>query len=112
MTVSPVRAQWHCGMSCDAHLPVNRGFTSSFGYLSGAEDHFADTRTAAGFPGVDFWRSFGPVRHIAPFDPRDRILPQSEVIRAIFLEDSPYCGGSQRTRQPPPPLGRIPSKLS
>jgi hypothetical protein len=33
---------------------------SSLGYLSGAEDHFADTRSAAGFAGVDFWRSFSP----------------------------------------------------
>lgn len=47
-------------MSCTAHLPINRGFTSSFGYLSGAEDHFADTRSAAGFAGVDLWRSSEP----------------------------------------------------
>eukprot|EP01047_Picozoa_sp_COSAG01_P001219 COSAG01_NODE_26_length_36857_cov_31.426166_24_plen_119_part_00 len=47
------RAQWHCGMSCIAHLPVHRGFTSSFGYLSGAEDHYADTRSGY----VDLWRS-------------------------------------------------------
>ena len=43
-------------MSCTAHLPVNRGFTSSFGYLSGAEDHFTDTRS--GF--VDLWRGSAP----------------------------------------------------
>ena len=27
---------------------------------------------------------------------RDRILPQSEVIRAILLEDSPFCGVPHR----------------
>ena len=48
--------KWHCGMSCVAHLPINRGFTSSFGYLSGAEDHFDDTRSGS----VDLWRSSAP----------------------------------------------------
>lgn len=43
-------------MSCTAHLPINRGFTSSFGYLSGAEDHFEDTRSGY----VDLWRSSSP----------------------------------------------------
>ena len=40
-------------MSCTKHLPVNRGFSSSFGYLSGAEDHYDDTRSGY----VDLWRS-------------------------------------------------------
>jgi hypothetical protein len=31
-------------MSRKEQLPVNRGFTSSLGYLSGAEDHFMQTR--------------------------------------------------------------------
>ena len=32
--------KWHAGSSCPANLPVNRGFTSSFGYMGGAEDHY------------------------------------------------------------------------
>ena len=48
--------KWHCGMSIDAHLPINRGFASSFGYLAGAEDHFKDTRGDF----VDLWRSASP----------------------------------------------------
>lgn len=48
--------KWHCGMSVTAKLPVNRGFNSSFGYLSGAEDHFAQTRDGQ----VDFWRDRQP----------------------------------------------------
>ena len=43
-------------MSCPHHLPINRGFSSSFGYLAGAEDHIQDTRN--GF--VDLWRSDRP----------------------------------------------------
>ena len=43
-------------MSVRDHLPINRGFASSFGYLAGAEDHYADTRGAF----VDLWRSGSP----------------------------------------------------
>ena len=48
--------KWHCGMSSYDRLPVARGFNSSFGYLSGAEDHFAQTRDGQ----VDFWRDSKP----------------------------------------------------
>ena len=48
--------KWHGGMSRTEQLPIHRGFNSSFGYLSGAEDHFDQTR--AGF--ADFWRDAGP----------------------------------------------------
>ena len=41
---------------CKGPAQVNRGFTSSFGYLSGAEDHFDDTRSG----NVDLWRSSDP----------------------------------------------------
>lgn len=36
--------KWHCGMSGLDRVPVSRGFASSFGYLSGAEDHYLMTR--------------------------------------------------------------------
>ena len=48
--------KWHCGMSSPDRLPVARGFDTSFGYLSGAEDHFKKIRS--GF--IDFWRDTGP----------------------------------------------------
>jgi len=48
--------KWHCGMSSRDRLPVARGFDSSFGYLSGAEDHFLQTRSKY----VDFWRNTLP----------------------------------------------------
>lgn len=48
--------KWHGGMSSPQQLPINRGFNSSFGYLSGAEDHYLQTRD--GFH--DFWRSDSP----------------------------------------------------
>eukprot|EP00051_Salpingoeca_urceolata_P015777 m.206420 g.206420 ORF g.206420 m.206420 type:complete len:647 (-) comp18500_c1_seq5:16-1956(-) len=51
--------KWHCGMSSTDRLPVQRGFESSFGYLSGAEDHFKQTRDGK----VDFWRSELPAYH-------------------------------------------------
>eukprot|EP00040_Diaphanoeca_grandis_P044585 m.12819 g.12819 ORF g.12819 m.12819 type:complete len:654 (+) comp9463_c0_seq1:180-2141(+) len=48
--------KWHCGMSGYDRLPVSRGFNTSFGYLSGAEDHYAQTRDGQ----VDFWRNTQP----------------------------------------------------
>jgi len=31
--------KWHEGMDSKACIPIHRGFNSSYGYLSGAEDH-------------------------------------------------------------------------
>ena len=46
-------------MSRAEQLPVNRGFESSFGYLSGAEDHFDQTRDGY----HDFWRNLKPAHN-------------------------------------------------
>ena len=35
--------KWHQGLSSPLCLPINRGFETSFGYLSGAEDHMDQT---------------------------------------------------------------------
>jgi len=48
--------KWHCGMSSREMLPVNRGFHSSFGFLSGAEDHFSNMRSGY----TDLWRDNAP----------------------------------------------------
>jgi arylsulfatase A-like enzyme len=75
--------KWHCGMSSYARLPINRGYDTSFGYLSvrgvqdaispllstapsslriptlvpkGAEDHYTQIREKF----VDFWRNDKP----------------------------------------------------
>ena len=39
MTLS-LFSQWHAGSSCEANLPVNRGFSTSYGYLGGSEGHY------------------------------------------------------------------------
>ena len=51
--------KWHCGMSNNAYLPVNRGFDSSFGYLGGAEDHYKHTQGGA----IDFWNTTHPINN-------------------------------------------------
>eukprot|EP01045_Picozoa_sp_COSAG04_P015785 COSAG04_NODE_1274_length_7465_cov_4.194542_1_plen_186_part_00 len=33
-------SQWHAGSSCEANLPVKRGFDTSYGYLGGSEGHY------------------------------------------------------------------------
>ena len=48
--------KWHAGASCEANLPVNRGFNRSIGYLSGAEDHY--TQMVGG--NVDLWQDDAP----------------------------------------------------
>ena len=39
--------------------------------------------------------------------PREQIIPQSEVIRAILLEDSPCCGVPHRAVERPQPFCRV-----
>eukprot|EP00937_MAST-01D_sp_MAST-1D-sp2_P005845 g5845.t1 len=59
--VSHQIGKWHGGMSRTEQLPINRGFASSFGYLSGAEDHFEQTRDVGNNAHFhDFWRDDGP----------------------------------------------------
>eukprot|EP00656_Telonema_subtile_P004067 TRINITY_DN11848_c0_g1_i2.p1 TRINITY_DN11848_c0_g1~~TRINITY_DN11848_c0_g1_i2.p1 ORF type:complete len:229 (+),score=41.00 TRINITY_DN11848_c0_g1_i2:116-802(+) len=43
--------KWHGGMSHSNQLPINRGFNSSLAMLSGAADHFTNTRDGQ----VDMW---------------------------------------------------------
>eukprot|EP01060_Flectonema_neradi_P000751 TRINITY_DN10467_c1_g1_i1.p1 TRINITY_DN10467_c1_g1~~TRINITY_DN10467_c1_g1_i1.p1 ORF type:complete len:519 (+),score=73.58 TRINITY_DN10467_c1_g1_i1:43-1599(+) len=55
--------KWHVGGSATlSATPVGRGFDSSFGYLSGAEDHYKNTNGQCGGCGshVDLWRSDRP----------------------------------------------------
>lgn len=35
--------KWHVGLARPEHLPVNRGFLSSYGYLNGANDYYTET---------------------------------------------------------------------
>ena len=48
--------KWHAGSSCAANLPINRGFSSSFGYLGGEEDHY--NQIDGGY--VDLWSDNSP----------------------------------------------------
>ena len=48
--------KWHGGMSHASQLPINRGFNSSLAMLSGAADHFENTRDGQ----VDMWLDQAP----------------------------------------------------
>ena len=52
--------KWHEGFFHEDHLLVNRGFDTSSGFLTGAEDHMNQTRDCA----TDFWKN-------KEFDPRN-----------------------------------------
>ena len=45
--------KWHEGYFQRKFLPINRGFDTSSGFLSGAENHFNEQRECA----VDFWKN-------------------------------------------------------
>ena len=45
--------KWHEGFYDPAFLPINRGFDTSSGFLTGAEDHFTQYRDCA----VDYWKN-------------------------------------------------------
>ena len=48
--------KWHEGFFEPQYLPVNRGFDTSFGFLSGAADHVSQWRLCA----VDNWKNNAP----------------------------------------------------
>jgi hypothetical protein len=73
-------------------VPVRRGFNTSFGYLSGAEDHYLQTRDGH----TDFWRDFQPAyvhTHILETKPvlSARILETTPMLLARILETTPCC---------------------
>ena len=45
--------KWHEGFYQPKYLPINRGFDTSSGFLSGEEDHFTQNRDCA----IDYWRN-------------------------------------------------------
>jgi hypothetical protein len=63
-------------MSRQEQLPVNRGFDSSLGYLSGAEDHWDQTRSGY----VDFWRDHGPAKVNISMCKRKLLLSYSDLV--------------------------------
>ena len=48
--------KWHEGFATTDYLPINRGFDSSSGFLSGGEDHMSEIIGCA----VDFWKNDAP----------------------------------------------------
>ena len=52
--------KWHQGGLMEWMTPHGRGFDTSFGYLGGAEDHYAHTDNELGCLGVDLWETDAP----------------------------------------------------
>ena len=56
--------KWHLGMFDPAYLPVNRGFDTSTGFLSGGEDHFTQQASCI----VDYWKDLAPDTRNGTYD--------------------------------------------
>ena len=57
----------HLGATMQWMTPAGRGFDTSFGYLSGGEDHYTHMIGGAGFgcPGTDLYETDAPA-YVAP----------------------------------------------
>ena len=60
--------KWHIGSSSYWHIPINRGFNHSFGFLGGSQNYARQTRgnPKDGTEMIDLWRGHGPVREGTP----------------------------------------------
>ena len=56
--------KWHQGFFDPAHLPVNRGFDTSSGFLGGGEDHMTQKQGCA----VDYWKNKAPDTRNGTYD--------------------------------------------
>ena len=56
--------KWHEGFFQPKFLPVNRGFDTSSGFLSGSEDHFTQERDCA----IDYWKNDAPDTRNGTYD--------------------------------------------
>eukprot|EP00756_Hemistasia_phaeocysticola_P067441 Hpha_TRINITY_DN9971_c0_g1::TRINITY_DN9971_c0_g1_i1::g.140641::m.140641 len=53
--------KWHLGFYSEAHLPVSRGFNTSFGFLGGGEDHYNQSSLSAVCgDDLDLWEGTRP----------------------------------------------------
>ena len=56
--------KWHQGFATNDYLPINRGFDSSSGFLSGSEDHVNQTVGCA----IDYWKDNAPDERNGQYD--------------------------------------------
>ena len=57
--------KWHAGCATPDHIPIGRGFDSSFGYLNGMNDYYTEVfRDCNKIPIVDLWDSDKPATGI------------------------------------------------
>lgn len=55
--------KWHAGMATPDHIPTGRGFTTSYGYLQGANDYYTEHYQSCNkTPIVDLWNIDRPAK--------------------------------------------------
>ena len=70
--------KWHEGLSEPGYLPINRGFDTSTGFLSGGEDHF----TAKVGCAVDYWKNDAPDPRNGTYDAYNYRDDLTEIFKA------------------------------
>ena len=79
--------KWHEGFFDPAFLPVNRGFDTSSGFLSGGEDHMTEKIECA----IDFWKNKTPDTRNGTYDAYSYrndltdIVKQHDTSKPFFL---------------------------
>lgn len=53
--------KWHAGSDLQSRVPVQRGFSHSFGMLGGTSDYYKQSKSlSSGYEAIDCWRDNGP----------------------------------------------------
>ena len=92
--------KWHAGMATPDHTPVGRGFNTSFGYFSAANDYYDEIAggNCDGFQIVDLWDTNSPADTMNGTGYEDTLFKERvlEVIRnhdpsvPLFLYYAPH----------------------
>lgn len=79
--------KWHAGGATPDHIPIGRGFESSFGYLNGVNDYYTQTRLECkGTKIVDLWDTDKPAHGVNGTDYEEALF-KTRLLKVINDHD-------------------------